>query len=1056
MEDQIERAIEVAWNPKSDQSLKAQAFDYLNQLRSQREGWSTCFSLAIRKPAPSEVVRHVSLDILNNAIRTRQLGHEDLTAVSSNLLGYITNVYGGSISASAPRDPVAIQNKITQTITYLFAAMYEVQWTTFFQDTMKLTSTTGSTAKDNGPGTIMYLRLLISIHDEIADAMVPKSQEEQKSDMLLKDLIRERDIQLISTSWHDILRQWTGKEDAIIELCLTCIGRWVSWTDISLAVNAPLLALLFDLLSPDHLGEQDAKVQGNRETAINTFVDILGKKMTPNDKLELIDALNVNEAISQLVNGRLLSGQRHTPDYDTDLAEDVAKLVNNTVVDIVKAIDNSKNDTALLVRGNTQLKTFLPHILRFLSDEYDEICATVIPCLNDLLALLRKRVRINDDFSRQNASMLPMILDAVVAKVKYDETADWGSEDTQTDEAEFQDLRKKLHVLQQAVAVVDEQMYNERITSVVFSTFDQFKNQNGQLDWRELELALHQMYLFGDLATKNGGLYSKTKPVSSAAEQLVGMLFKLMESSIASSSHPAVHLQFMELAVRYYMFFQANPTYISQVLEYFVSFVHHNHPKVKLRSWYLLQRFVKHVRPNLGNIAETVIRALADLLPIKAEIPDENSDHDNDETSSNDGQSAHARFTSQLYLYETVGTVSSVKVLPVENQALLLNSVINPLFSDLEAHLQSATSGNKQSQLQVHHLIMALGTLARGYSDWTPAYAADNAVPPAAAVSEEFGRVYDAILVALEQLRSSFEIREAARFAFSRLIGVLGNRILTQLPRWIDGLLTVDSTKDEMALFIRLLEQVVFGFKTEIYGILNSLLTPLLQRVFSGIAEAATGTDDEIQLAELKREYLSFLTTVLNNDLEAVLVSEGKVNRMSSQCSYANIGKVNQPTFSLVISTIEHLARDVSDYPTAKLALNVLTRMVSTWGGPDIVPQLPTTKPGTLPNGEGKSRLEGFDQFMMTRFSPLCWAIPSNSYFDSKDAQGRQVLTEAAALQKAIYSKCGQDYSTYLRNIELSGMGMNNQSIEEYLNALNSMDLRGFQQYFKVSQPGLR
>ena len=321
------------------------------------------------------------------------------------------------------------------------------------------------------------------------------------------------------------------------------------------------------------------------------------------------------------------------------------------------------------------------------------------------------------------------------------------------------------------------------------------------------------------------------------------------------------------------MFFEANPQFISRALEYFVSFVHHDHPKVKLRSWYLIQRFVKHVRLHIGNIAETITQALGDLLPIKAEIPENGSENDEEISSSDDGQSANARFTSQLYLYETVGCITSVKAVPIDNQVLLIRSVMSPLFSELESNLAQAGIGGKYARLQVHHLIMALGTLARGFSDWNPAQTSTS--PPAPAVSDEFARASEAVLVALEALKDSFEIREAGRFAFSRFIGVLGNRILPQLPRWIDRLLTSDSTRDEMALFMRLLDQVVYGFKTEIFEILNTLLTPFLQRVFAGIGEAATGTDDEIQLAELKREYLAFLSVVVNNDLESVFVSEG-------------------------------------------------------------------------------------------------------------------------------------------------------------------------------------
>ena len=331
----------------------------------------------------------------------------------------------------------------------------------------------------------------------------------------------------------------------------------------------------------------------------------------------------------------------------------------------------------------------------------------------------------------------------------------------------------------------------------------------------------------------------------------------------------------MEICVRYYTFFEANAQFVNRALENFVTFVHHDHVKVRTRSWYLFHRFVKHLRQHIGDIAETVIRALGDLLPIKAELPDEASDND-DMSSDENEQTASARFTSQLYLYEAVGSICSIHAVPISNQVLYVRSVIAPLFTDLETHLGQAKVGDGRAALQVHHLIMALGTLARGFSDWSPASTSPTSHPPAKEVSEEFTQTSEAILVALETLSSSFDIRTAARFAFSRLIGVLGSRILPQLPRWIDGLLSQASSKDETALFLRLLDQVVFGFKSEIFEILNTLLTPFLQRVFTGIGEPAAGTDDEIQLAELKREYLTFLLVILNNDLASVLISESK------------------------------------------------------------------------------------------------------------------------------------------------------------------------------------
>lgn len=143
----------------------------------------------------------------------------------------------------------------------------------------------------------------------------------------------------------------------------------------------------------------------------------------------------------------------------------------------------------------------------------------------------------------------------------------------------------------------------------------------------------------------------------------------------------------------------------------------------------------------------------------------------------------------------------------------------------------------------------------------------------------------------------------------------------------------------------------------------------------------------------------------------------------------------NQGIFETLISTIEHFAKDNKNYPTAKVAFSVLTRMVTAWGGSD----------GEQPT------IPGFDRFMIERFSPLCWALPSNPDFKPKDAQGKQVLAEAATMQRAIYSKTGAQYVTWLRDVELRGMGMDEQSINEYLQALIEWDLRRFKQYFQVS-----
>ena len=331
----------------------------------------------------------------------------------------------------------------------------------------------------------------------------------------------------------------------------------------------------------------------------------------------------------------------------------------------------------------------------------------------------------------------------------------------------------------------------------------------------------------------------------------------------------------MEICVRYYSFFEHHAHLIPGV-QNFLQLAHHPVKRVRIRAWYLFQRLVKQLRAHIGNIAESVIEVLSDLLVIQAEVPSEGSDN-GDMSSEDHENSADTVFNNQLYLFEAVGTLCSTAAVPAEKQVVYVQSVMNPIFLDMERNLAAAKSGDERALLQIHHDIMALGTVARGFSEYVPGGSTiQHGGPPVPEVSEAFCQVTEATLVALESLKTSFNVRTAARFAFSRLIGLVGSRILPQLPRWIDGLLTETSSKDEMALFLRLLDQIVFGFKTEIYGILDTLLTPFLQRVFAAIADPTRGTDDEIQLAELKREYLSFLHALLQNDLESVIVSEGE------------------------------------------------------------------------------------------------------------------------------------------------------------------------------------
>ncbi|KIW00163.1 uncharacterized protein PV09_08338 [Verruconis gallopava] len=1023
---QVENAINIAWDHTSPPDIKQQALAFIHQLRTDPASWQVCLPLFVQDRQPPDNTRHFLLDALNNSIKSEQVENQARLYIKETLWMYVRKKYGtGSPDDTA--DSLVIRNKLTQTLTFLFTTLYASGWESFVDDFLDLAGN-GSLGRTNISGTALYLRTLESIHDEIADVMIPRTPEEAKRNADLKDLIRARDAQKVSQSWQEILANWRSLDLNIVQMCLRVLARWVSWVDISLVVNETVLQPLLDMAGQQGLKDHSSLEVKVRDAAIDAISETAGKKMVPPAKVQLLEFLNLSTVVGQLIASPPLAELKGTPDYDVDLAEAVAKLVNNVMRDTISVLDTSGVDDQTLQKADALLQIFVPYLLRFFSDEYDEVCSTAMESMTELLGYFRKLGK-KEALPQRYATMLPAILNAIIKKMEYDETASWGEEEDQTDEAEFLELRKRLHVLQQNVAAIDEQLYMDTLTNLVANTLNKLGAGSNEINWRELDLALYEMYLFGDLASKNKGLYAKREPSSVAAVRLVEMMTRMMESNVDTYNHPAIQLQYMELCARYIQFFENSQSFIPKALDVFVRYAHHPREKVRAKSWYLFLRFVRGLRGHLGEVSQTIIQAIGDLLTIKATLPvdrDDDSEDEDDDSEVDPGRDPH--FDNQCNLFEAIGCISSNSSLPMETRLLYVQSVMNPIFADMEQTLPAVKSGDERAQMQLHHDIKALGTLVRGYTDWMPGV--KTSTPPPPEVSAEFLRAAEAILIALESLSSSQLIREASRFAFARLIGGCGVSLFPQLPRWVDGLLTNSSSKIETVFFLAQLKQVMFVFKAEMFGVLDVILSPLLQRIFTRLGESPEGTDDEIQLNDLRKEYINVIGVILNNDLAGVLVSTR-----------------NQGYFESVIATIEHFARDPSDLALARTAFGVLTKMVSVWGGPDTAIQVnPNSETPASPTSiPPQPVLPGFDQFIITRFSPLSWSIPATPGFKVQDPVSRQLVAEIAQLQQEILKKTG---ALYLASIEqeLRGMGAADADVNLYLEKLRA-DPKSFKDF---------
>jgi exportin-T len=146
---------------------------------------------------------------------------------------------------------------------------------------------------------------------------------------------------------------------------------------------------------------------------------------------------------------------------------------------------------------------------------------------------------------------------------------------------------------------------------------------------------------------------------------------------------------------------------------------------------------------------------------------------------------------------------------------------------------------------------------------------------------------------------------------------------------------------------------------------------------------------------------------------------------------------------------VEHFARDPNDLATARSAFGVIIRMIATWGGPDVMPvPIPNPPPNSPTDLPASPSIPGFDTFIISRFSPLSWAIPSSPGFKAKDPNARQLIYEIASMQQEILKKTGQTYLLALSQ-ELQSMGVGELDVAAYVTKLRG-DTKGFREFLST------
>ena len=974
MEDDLERAVEIALRQDSDANMRQQAMTFCEQIKASTNGWQTCLALFIQQDRRTDNARFFALQVLEDALRLKsaQIGDANFDIIRQELSKWNNE----RITSSTALDPPFLRNKLAEIYSLLFVHLYTTTWTTFFTEFRQLMFNSNAVSSSSNPRAVdFFFRTCNAMEQEIADVLIVRSAEEAQRSAILKDEIRSRDMASLPETWFALFAQYQEADKGIVSLGLKVVAAWVSWIDISLIVNEPFMSFLFQLL-------QDSAL---RNPACEALVGIISKKMSSVDKVQLISMLNLPSLMQSLQ-----SGIQDDPDF----AENVARLVNSQCVELGKALTKNDLSPGTLASTTSMLYNLVPYVLSLLANAYDETSAAVFPAINEILTLIKRTNKQNES----TQAILRSVLQAVILKMKYDESSDWGDEADAIEDAEFTELRVKLRSYQDIIVSIDFELYTRTVAELVTTTLDNLDKHG----WRQVELAMYVLFLYGESLRS-----VKTLPRNAASrefgqQQLDAMLTKVVSSAVSKYPHPSIQDHFFEIAVRYSTFFEDRPSEMMAVLEAFIDQrgLHNTTAAVQHRSWYLFSRFVRSLSGRIGvaNIGSQVLNAMQDLLIIPVSEPEDETD-----SSSDTGVSGKTDpFENRLYLFEAVGTLVSLKAIEANEQARLGSAILEPLFANIERNV-SASTQTKESRLFLQHNIMAIGRFAQGFPSENKVKSIGTQWDPL------FERASDYILAAFDAQINHSTIRDATRFAFARIVNIQDSRMALKMPRLVDGMIH-KSDIGQLADFLPFLGQLVFKMKDTAHSFLNDSLSPLLTRIFQLLNTSVEGTDDALAVTELRRAYLMFVLVIFSNKLEDVFVSTK-----------------NQPAFEAYIGSIVHYASDTSDPSTQKLAFSVIREMIAAWCTSTRV------------------ALQGFDEFLYTTLLPLCFQVPAQKEFNLKDALTAQVVSEIATVQKQVYASVGEAcIERYLTQASLQA-----QVIEDYMNALRTMDQKRFKAYFK-------
>ncbi|KAL7425109.1 pre-tRNA nuclear export protein [Cryptotrichosporon argae] len=684
---------------------------------------------------------------------------------------------------------------------------------------------------------------------------------------------------------------------------------------------------------------------------------------------------------------------------------------------------------------------------------------------------------------------------------------------TENDEvATFYTMRQSFRSMVENISAIDKNLHTEVVANIIVNLLEALRSQGpSALSWQQAELAAHLVYTFGEIskantraafyelppefanksarlaaARKAGGdatmSSGQTTPTSENGDAMSGVPFDpaaavaridytqypltplgqvltlCMQSGVDKYPHPAVPLQYFESVVRYADFWKSKDNAIQPVLEAIIDSrgLHHPDEYVRRRCFYLFAKLIKECKAELDtSLVPAILESLQDVLAIRTVLPPREPPELSDADYLIKATTGKSYFQDQMHLLEASGMLVHLTKADAARQLSLLSAIAGPLMAVLGAGVDtyrnalavpSASQSNivNSAVLTVHHHLLALGNFAKGFPT-----SSDHQIetPPYQA---PFKQMTEALLQALEAMKTQRVVRDSARFAFSQFVSAIGSTVAELVPRFVQAVVTEFDTS-ELVDFLQFLGLLMHRLKTNAFETMDMLLLPLVGRIFAIFRQPINGTDDQMQHRRLQEAYLAFFTALMNANLEGVFITDR-----------------NQPEFENVLSALLALAVDPNDPGSQRLAFSFFAKSVTAWGtsaeaaaAPSVFAEsakstysqkvatgiaLPANQHAVSPAERAARALPGYETFIYQRLMPTCFEVPADPKFNLKT--GQLVLHEIAMLLRSTVQARGQQAIDYLLTDLLPRLQCPSAMAQQLIEALRTQQAKDFRKTF--------